>query len=83
MHQWFDVQLDQKTLDGLFSTTSTLKSCAIQMAKIAEKAHITNLTLGVSVIKFEFDGFNASIWVPWSPSDQKKYDALIEVFKFI
>ena len=37
----------------------------------------TNL---LSVINFELNGLDASIWVPWTP---KSHDALIEVFKFI
>ena len=45
--------------------------------KIAEKVH--KPPLGANVINFELDGFNASIRVPWSPSDQKKYNPLIEV----
>ena len=52
-----------------------------QRAKIAKKVH--KPPLGVNVINFESNGFNASIWVPWSPSDQKNYNALIKVFKFI
>ena len=39
--------------------------------------------LGVNVINFELNGFNASIWVSWNPSDPKSYNTLIEVFKFI
>ena len=44
-----------------------------QRAKIAAKVH--KPPLGVN---FELNGFNASIWVPWSLSYPKNYDALIE-----
>ena len=40
-----------------------------QRAKIAEKVH--KPPLGVIAINFELNGFNAFIWVPWSPSDSK------------
>jgi hypothetical protein len=51
-----------------------------QRAKIAEKVH--KPPLGVNVIKL--NGFNASTWVPWSLSYQKKiYNPLIEELKFI
>ena len=53
-------------------------------AKFAEKVH--KPPLWVIVIKLiELNGLDASIWVPWSPSDPKKLwcTALIEVFKFI
>ena len=43
---------------------------APQRAKIAEKVHKPPLC--VNVINFELNGFNAFIWVPWSPSDTKK-----------
>ena len=39
-------------------------------AKFAKKVH--KPPLGVNVIDFELNGFNASIWVPWSSSDLKK-----------
>ena len=53
-----------------------------QRAKFAEKVH--KPPLGVNVIKFELNGFNASISVFWSPTDPpKSYDALIKVFKVI
>ena len=52
-----------------------------QKAKITEKVH--KPALAVNVINFELNRFNASIWVPWSPSDTKSYNALIKVFKFI
>ena len=32
----------------------------------------TNPPLWVNVINFELNGLDASIWVPWSPSDPKK-----------
>ena len=41
-----------------------------QSAKIAEKVHKS--ALAVNVINFESNGFNASIWVPWSHSESKK-----------
>ena len=37
----------------------------------------------VNVINFELNGLNASMWVPWSPSESKKLKFMIEVFKFI
>ena len=40
-----------------------------QRAKISEKVH--KPPLGVNVINFELNGFNAFIWIPWSPSDTK------------
>ena len=43
---------------------------AAQRAKIAQKVH--KPPLGVNVINVELNGFNAFIWVPWSPSDTKK-----------
>ena len=39
-------------------------------AKFAEKVH--KPPLWVNVINFELNGLDASIWVPWSPSDPKK-----------
>ena len=47
-----------------------LESHCTQRAKFAKKVHIPPLR--VNVINFELNGFNASIWVPWSPSDPKK-----------
>ena len=41
-----------------------------QRARFTEKVH--KPPLGVNVINFELNWFNASIWVPWSPSDPKK-----------
>ena len=41
-----------------------------QGAKFCEKVH--KPSLGVNVNNFELNGFNALIWVPWSPSDPKK-----------
>ena len=41
-----------------------------QRAKFAKKVH--KPPLRVNVINFELKGFNAPIWVPWSPSDPKK-----------
>ena len=43
---------------------------AAQRAKNAEKVH--KPSLAVNVINFELNGFNASIWFPWSPSEFKK-----------
>ena len=43
---------------------------AAQRAKFAEKVH--KPPLWVNVINFELNGLDASIWVPWSPSDPKK-----------
>ena len=54
---------------------------AAQRAKFLKKVH--KPPLRTNVIDFELSGFNASIWVPWSPSDPKSWYALIEVFKFI
>ena len=58
-----------------------MNCCDTQRAKILEKVH--KPPLGVNVINFELNGFNAFTWVPWSPSDTKCYNALIEVFKII
>ena len=41
-----------------------------QRAKIAKKVHKPHLA--VNVINFELNGFDASIWVPWSPSESEK-----------
>ena len=49
-----------------------------QRAEIAEKVH--KPPLAVNVINFELNGFNASIWVPWSP---KSYNSMTEVLKFV
>ena len=44
--------------------------CAAQRAKFAEK--VKKPPLGIIVINFELNGFNASLCVPWSPSEYKK-----------
>ena len=54
----------------LKSTPSNDDQGATQRAKIVEKVH--KAPIGVNVINLEFNGFNASIKVPWSPSDTKK-----------
>ena len=41
-----------------------------QRAKFTEK--VDKPTLGVNVIDFELNGFNAFIWVPWSTSGHPK-----------
>ena len=43
---------------------------AAQRAKFAKKVH--KPPLGVNIINFELNWFNASIWVPCNPSDPKK-----------
>ena len=49
-----------------------------QRAKLSEK--VQKPSLGVNFINFELNVFNASIWVPWSPSAQKiRGDALIQI----
>ena len=53
----------------------TSRACArigggAQRAQIAEKVH--KPPLGVNVINFDLNGFNASIWVSWSPLGLKK-----------
>ena len=51
-------------------------------ASFDEKIH--KPPLRVNVINFELNGFNASIWVPWSPSDPKKLwcaDRSIQIHK--
>ena len=40
---------------------------ATQRAKFAEKVH--KPPLWVNVINLELNGLDASIWIPWSPSD--------------
>jgi hypothetical protein len=55
---------------------------AAQWAKFTKKVH--KPPLRINVINFELDGFNASIWVPWSPSDSKKLsctDKSIQIHK--
>jgi hypothetical protein len=52
-----------------------------QRAKFSEKVH--KPPLWVNVINFEINGLDTSTWFPWSPSDPKVINALIEVFKFI
>ena len=54
---------------------------AVQRAKLLKKVH--KPPLRANAINLELNEFNASIWVPWSPSDPKSWYALIEVFKFI
>ena len=61
--------------------TIIVRSYATQRTKIAEKVH--KPSFGINFINFELNGFNALIWVPWSPSYTKKFNALIEVLKFI
>ena len=41
-----------------------------QRAKFTKK--VDKPTLGVNVIDFELNGFNAFIWVPWSTSGHPK-----------
>ena len=53
----------------LFSLLQNVRYAG-QRAKFTEKVH--KPPLGFNVINFELNGFNASIWVPWSPSDRKK-----------
>ena len=48
---------------------SDISTSAAHRGKIAEKVH--KPPLGVNVINFELNGFTESIWVSWSPSDQK------------
>ena len=53
-----------------------------QRAEFLKKVH--KPPLRASVINFELNGFNASIWVPWSPSDPKKLwctDRSIQIHK--
>jgi hypothetical protein len=47
-----------------------MQRAAAQRAKFAKKVH--KPPLWVNVMNFELNVFNASIWVPWSPSDPKK-----------
>ena len=44
-------------------------SYSTQRDKINEKVH--KPPLRVNLISFKLNGFNASIWVPWSSSDPK------------
>ena len=46
-----------------------------QRAKFSKKVH--KPALGVNVIDFELNVLNASIWVPWSPSESKKLHCLM------
>ena len=57
------------------------KSCrrGAQRAKFAKKVH--KPPLGVNVINFELNWFNASIWVPCNPSDPKKSWCSIQIHK--
>ena len=50
-----------------------------QRAKFAKKVH--KPPLGVHVINFELNWFNASIWVPCNPSDPKKSWCSIQIHK--
>ena len=45
-------------------------SVPARYGKFAKKVH--KPPLRANVINFELSGFNASIWVTWSPSDPKK-----------
>ena len=51
-------------------TTAKDRFSGAQRAKFAKKVH--KPPLRVNVISFELNGFNASIWVPWSLPDPKK-----------
>ena len=52
-----------------------------QRAKIAKKVH--KPPLAVNVINFELNGFDASYGSPGVPQSRKRYNLIIEVFKFI
>ena len=52
-----------------------------QRTKFAKK--VQKPPLGVNVIYFELNGFNASISSLGVPQTPKSFDALIEIFKFI
>ena len=58
---------------------------AAKRDKNVEKVH--KPPLGVNVINFELNGFNASIYTDIvaakCPQTPKNYNALVEVFKFI
>ena len=84
-----EIFIDKNFIFEKKRVTVRWKQTDAQRAKIAEKVHkpiaekVHKPPIRVSVINFELNGFNASIWVSWSPSDPKSYNALIEVFKFI
>ena len=44
-----------------------MSAAAAQRDKFTEKVH--KPPLWVNVINFELNGLDASVWVPWSPSD--------------
>ena len=50
-----------------------------ERAKLAKKVHKPPLL--VNVMEFELNGFNASIWVPWTSSDPKKLSCLDRNFQ--
>ena len=54
----------------IYGRDRRLVARAAQRAKFTKKVHKPSLR--INVIDFELDGFSASIWVPWSPSDPKK-----------
>ena len=63
-------------------STVRLSPTTTQRAKIAEKVHKPPLV--VNVINFELNGFNASIWVTWSPLESKNLqfnDRSIQIHK--
>ena len=56
--------------NAFFAKHATHSGGGAQRAKYAKKVH--KPPLGVNVINFELNWFNASIWVPCNPSDPKK-----------
>ena len=78
----FDSHLLYCYVDSLkriqFESPLNIDTPAAQRVKFAEK--VQKPPLGFNFVKFELDGFNESIWVPWTP---KSCDAPIELFKFI
>ena len=64
---WFNC----RTLDDIYRSVGTWGAGgAVQRAKITEKVH--KPPLGVNIINFNLNGFNAFILVLWSPSATKK-----------
>ena len=74
-------RISQKPIYDLHCWYKT-EARASQRAKFAEKVH--KPPLWVHVINFVLNGLDASIWIPWSPSDPKKSwctDRIIQLHK--
>ena len=65
-----NLQVTLRKISRMILCKNKLNLNASQRTKFAEKIH--KPPLWINVITFELNGLNASIWVPWSPSDPQK-----------